>query len=370
MPTYGQDASHYDTTPSPARYVAEGFTFMTHKAGGDANDAKLAGWWSTFRPYRGQVLLGAYWVLLGGHDGAAEADRFIARLDSQCPGWRDGPFILQTDAEIWGGVASTKPSVAACNAFADELAARMPKLNPIGYLPSWVYGSAVSAYRYPIWASSYVSGAGSASALYPGDNSSRWNAYGGKIPAVLQFTSSATIAGQTTCDANAFRGTRAQLQALIAPGWETEIDIMAATQDQIDAVRVALAQMADEAANGTTPTGRAYRDDLRAIGKFNTDAVTTAVTAAVAAADANDPEQMAAAFKAAVTDESQTDIAAAASALKAVLSAAQLAALIAALSPTLAGPATAAEGGDTSIYDETTRALREQRQPDIEGSGE
>lgn len=365
MPTYGQDASHYDTTPPPARYVAEGFTFMTHKAGGDANDAKLAGWWSTFRPYRGQVLLGAYWVLLGGHDGAAEADRFIARLDSQCPGWRDGPFILQTDAEIWGGVGSTKPSVAACNAFADRLAARMPKLNPIGYLPSWVYGSAVSAYRYPIWASSYVSGAGSASALYPGDNSSRWNAYGGKIPAVLQFTSSATIAGQTTCDANAFRGTRADLTALVAPGWEIETD-MAATKDQIDAGRIALAQVFDEAANGSTSTGRNFHQDFNAL---MAEALKP-VLDAVAAADANDPEQMAAAFKAAVTDESQTDIAAAASALKAVLSAAQLAALIAALSPTLAGPATAAEGGDTSIYDETTRAMREQRQPDIEGSGE
>jgi hypothetical protein len=99
----------------------------------------------------------------------------------------------------------------------------MPKLRPIVYAPEWVYGDTLDGLRYPLWASRYVTGAGPASKLYPGDSSPRWAAYSGQTPAILQFTSSATIVGQTTCDANAYRGTLAQLTALIAPGWEDDV---------------------------------------------------------------------------------------------------------------------------------------------------
>jgi len=219
---FGWDASHYDAVPDGARVVSEGIKFMTHKAGGDANDAELASWWKEMKPYRDRVLLGAYWVLYPGNP-SGRADSFLARLDSQCPGWRDGPFILQADCEIWGGDKSTLPSVAEANAFGDRLAAKAPKLRMIGYMPKWCYGSGLGSFRYPIWSSRYVSGSGTASGLYPGDSSSLWGAYsGGAAPAVLQFSSSANIAGQTTCDANAYRGTLDQLTALLAPGWKEE----------------------------------------------------------------------------------------------------------------------------------------------------
>jgi hypothetical protein len=219
MTIFGPDMSHYDVVPDGGLLVAEGFQFMTHKAGGDANDAELKPWWLEFEPHRAQILPGAYWVLYPG-DPSGRADDFLARLDSECAGWRDGPFALQIDAEIWSGDTSTKPSIAECNAFADRLVSEMPKLTPIGYLPEWVYGNSVSSFRYPLWASSYVSGSGAASVLYPGDSSSHWGAYGGKTPDILQFTSKATIAWQTTCDANAYRGTLAELTALVAPGWK------------------------------------------------------------------------------------------------------------------------------------------------------
>jgi lysozyme len=219
MTVFGWDASHFDAVPDGARVVAEGFKFMTHKAGGDASDAELGAWWNAVKGQRGKLLLGAYWVLYPG-DPVIRANSFIARLDSQCPGWRDGPFILQADCEKWNGDASTVPPISQINAFCDRLAVRLPKLNPIVYAPEWVYGSKVSALRYPLWASSYVTGSGTAQHLYPGDSSSRWGAYGGREPSILQFTSSATIAGQTTCDANAFRGTLDQLTALLAPGWK------------------------------------------------------------------------------------------------------------------------------------------------------
>lgn len=222
MTIYGWDMSHYDAA-SIGGAVGEGFVFITHKAGGDDSDAELDDWWAGVRKLGGGVLLGAYWVLLPGNP-VGRADAFLNRLDAACPGWRDRPFILQVDCEKWGGDASTVPSKAEIKAFCDRLVAKVPKLRPIVYAPEWVYGDRLAGLGYPLWASSYVTGSGAASKLYPGDGSSRWHAYSGQTPAVLQFTSSATIAGQTTCDANAFRGSLAQLTALVAPGWDDDVE--------------------------------------------------------------------------------------------------------------------------------------------------
>lgn len=223
---FGWDLSHYDN-PSIGDAVDEGFSFFTHKAGGDANDAEIAAWWSGVKGLStSKALLGAYWVLYPGN-GSAKADQFLARLDATCNGWRDRPFILQADCEEWSGDPGTVPSKADIKAFCDRLVARMPKLKPIVYAPEWVYGDKLSGLGYPLWASSYVSGSGFASQLYPGDDSSKWHVYSGQTPAILQFTSSAKIAGQTTCDANAYRGTLAQLTALVAPGWAEDMDLTA-----------------------------------------------------------------------------------------------------------------------------------------------
>jgi hypothetical protein len=70
-----------------------------------------------------------------------------------------------------------------------------------------------------------VAGSGGFKGLYPGDSSSRWNAYSGQVPEILQYSSSATIGGQTTCDANAYRGTLAELTALLAPGWDIDMPL-------------------------------------------------------------------------------------------------------------------------------------------------
>jgi hypothetical protein len=226
MTIFGSDVSHFDS-PDTRKMLSQGIVFQTHKAGGDADDAELHNWWNLVKTFRSTVLLGAYWVLYPGTP-AARADRFLARLDDQCPGWRDGPFILQVDCEKWHNDTSTVPPVSDINAFCDRLAAKCPKLNPIVYAPDWVYGNKVAALRYPIWASSYVNGTGTPTFLYPGDDSEHWHAYGGKEPSILQFSSSATMGGQTTCDANAFRGTLNELAALLAPDWvrpPKEIDV-------------------------------------------------------------------------------------------------------------------------------------------------
>ncbi len=218
MTVFGWDMSHFDS-PSIGGAIADGIQFVTHKAGGDSNDAELGAWWDGVKGLDPRVcLLGAYWVLYPGTP-ASRADSFIARLDSQCPGWRDRPFLLQVDCEKWNGDPGTVPGKSDIRSFCDRLVQRMPKLRPVVYAPKWVYGSMLDGLDYPLWASSYVTGQGGFKALYPGDGDSRWNAYSGQRPAILQYTSSATIGGQTFSDANAFRGTLAQLTALVAPGW-------------------------------------------------------------------------------------------------------------------------------------------------------
>jgi GH25 family lysozyme M1 (1,4-beta-N-acetylmuramidase) len=211
---YGVDLSHYDN-PNVRRALDEGFSFMTHKAGGDQLDPELAAWWGNVRTLpEDRMLLGAYWVLYPGNP-AGRADAFLTRLDSQCPGWRDrDAFILQADCEKWGGDPSTMPGRSDIQTFCDRLHTRTG-LVPVVYAPRWAYGDTLTGLDYPLWASSYVAGSGAASSLYPGDTSSRWAAYSGQTPVILQFTSSATIAGQTTCDANAHRGTLTDLKALV-----------------------------------------------------------------------------------------------------------------------------------------------------------
>jgi len=221
---FGWDMSHFDA-PSAGSAVAEGISFLTHKAGGDRDDPEVAAWWAGVRgldPAR--VLLGAYWVLYpGGPEGRADA--FVARLDATCPGWRDRPFLLQVDCEKWNGDPGTVPSKAEINAFCGRLVDRMPKLRPVVYAPKWVYGNDLNGLSYPLWASSYVTGSGGFKGIYPGDGSSRWAAYSGQTPAILQYSSSATIGGQSTSDANAYRGTLAELITLVAPGWSEDMEL-------------------------------------------------------------------------------------------------------------------------------------------------
>lgn len=340
MTIFGWDMSHFDA-PGIGSAIGEGIQFMTHKAGGDAPDAEIGAWWSGVKDdaVAGRILAGAYWVLYPG-DPAGRADQFIARLDSQCPGWRNVPFILQADCEKWGGKQSTVPSRAEIAAFCDRLVLRMPKLRPIVYGPKWVYGDGLAGLAYPLWASAYVIGSGPFRSLYPGDGSSRWSGYSGQVPAILQYTSSAVIGGQTTCDANAFRGTIDELTRLVAPGWTTEDDVSEAevtsalTKFFVTAPRAGAADTIPEGRIGEQAWKQPVPNPLRAI--TNSDgSVTTPRTmayqllvdiAAVLGAVPNADENAAAVLAALGAN----DLQAAAAALRAVLGsrAAELGALL------------------------------------------
>jgi GH25 family lysozyme M1 (1,4-beta-N-acetylmuramidase) len=261
--TYGWDSSHYDTPPDGKRVVAEGFSFVTHKAGGDANDAELAAYWRGVKDIPDPDLLkGAYWVLYPGNP-IGRADDFLARLDSQCPGWRNHPFILQADCEEWNGDPKTKPGLSDIKAFCNRLKSKMPKLEPVVYASAGQYGSSLTGLGYPLWNARYVlsNQTGTASGLYArcgGDSGKGWGRYSGQIPAIWQFTASATITGQTTCDANAYRGTLQQLTALVAPGWEDDVALTDADKSWFTG-QLATVTAADKPQTDGTPTSKIGR---------------------------------------------------------------------------------------------------------------
>ena len=196
---------------------------MTHKAGGDALDPELGTWWSYVRSYDSQTLLGAYWVLYPGSP-AARATAFLAQLDAKCPGWRDrDAFILQADCEEWNGDPDTKPGKADISAFCNALvSATGGKYRPIVYASQGQYQDSLTGVGFPLWNARYpYSVAESFTSAYAragGDNGKGWTSYSGQTPAIWQYTSNATIGGQSSSDANAFRGTIDQLKTLLTPG--------------------------------------------------------------------------------------------------------------------------------------------------------
>lgn len=159
----------------------------------------------------GVPVLGAYFV---NHSGTVsdQVDWFLQLVNADTPWWRDVPWMWQIDAEKFSYM-DRAPNLAEINAFGDLICSRanVPASSVIAYAPKWLYGNTLVGLKYKLWASSYVSGSGSYKTLYPGDGSVRWAPYSGQTPIILQYSSSAVIAGQTTCDANGYRGTLSDL---------------------------------------------------------------------------------------------------------------------------------------------------------------
>lgn len=215
MTTFGQDASHYDAPPT----ARDGIDFYAHKlTDGDHFylDVEYGAAVTAARDL-GVPILGAYHVLHGRRSLANQADWLIAQADATTPWWRGWPYwVWQIDAEPFPYL--TAPTIDEVNTFADLVCARSdcPASAVLAYTPAWHYGQALTGLRYRYWHSSYVSGTGPYQTLYPGDRSIRWAAP--VDPLILQYTSGAVIAGQTTCDANAYRGTLNQLMTVLNGG--------------------------------------------------------------------------------------------------------------------------------------------------------
>jgi hypothetical protein len=371
---WGIDKSHFDSPYGTTQIIAEGFSFMTHKAGGDAPDGELNTWWNDAKDHRAGILLGAYWVLYPGH-GASAGDAFIARLDAQCPGWRDAPFILQLDCEQWQGNPATMPRLGDIRACALRLRQLAPKLVPIVYAPRWAYGNTLSGLGFPLWSSAYTAAKGVASAIYPGDSYTGWSAYSGIVPTVAQFASSGLVNGDPNTDVNCFKGTLPQLQAILCPGWLGDSMARNITDDDVAAIVTALrnADINPDPATNSSWAGTAWTTFLRTDVLNSLPGSVAAVAADVAYLKANpasiDSTALAAALAPALAPLiSHDDPASLAVAIETAIRE-----LV--TNPAPAGnemPAFDLPRSDgTPVYDEAadavTRRLREQRQPDISG---
>lgn len=148
-------------------------------------------------------------------DTSAAASQ-VANFQAAAPGYGYVMIDFEYEDPTTGKPACTYAELTALiSAF--EAAGIKVVLN---YFPQWYWGDLgspdLSAISGTLVSSSWVSGSGYASDLYPGYTWAGWDAYGnGGTPVICQFTNSAQV-GNLVVDANAFQGTLAELQALVA----------------------------------------------------------------------------------------------------------------------------------------------------------
>lgn len=244
----GWDASHFDGPLSRAilaRAYAEGNRFFTHKIGegltdteGTMDDTALAAARDAGFPF-----VGGYLIPRSNATPAAQVARWVQLADAGEPWWRTFPgWFWQVDLERWP-YDNVPASVGIdCAKRLRDVTGRAVIL----YASRGQYGDQFTAWDGPLWNADYWS-----PSRYPGDNFTRndkgapagWAPYSGKVPAILQWTSSATIAGLTTCDLNAFRGSVADFATMI--GGMTVVDFSQDTMGQYLAWRLDAVQRGD-----------------------------------------------------------------------------------------------------------------------------
>lgn len=219
MTLYGWDASDFDhdrgmRAAHIQRAASEGIRFFTHKiTEGTRVIHVYAGEKLTAAVSAGIPFVGAYVVpRTPGNNGhgsiAAQADYAIAQLGRQWPGWKSfAGFFWQIDTEKWG-YDNVSP------VYGEQLAVELERKTgkkAVHYAPKWAYGNTIPNPARPLWSSNYgPNSAKNFKTLYVergGDSGAGWEAYSGRVPKIWQYGSKAIIGGQSTCDANAFRGT-------------------------------------------------------------------------------------------------------------------------------------------------------------------
>lgn len=183
---------------------AEGFDFVFCKVteGSYFRDQT----WPAYRDAAkaaGLIVAGYHYLTTDPID--AQADLFLDQL-----GDPNGEVGIMVDFEMNGGGQENYW------AFVRAINARGREVN-LSYEPRWYWqriGSPQLGDLPGLIQSSYVSGGGYASALYPGDDSTYWAGFGGDNVDILQFSDQGSVAGNSL-DVNAFRGTRDELAALV-----------------------------------------------------------------------------------------------------------------------------------------------------------
>lgn len=150
------------------------------------------------------------YLFLDAGSGAAAADWF-----AQHAGPLNG-FGIAVDLER---APNGSPTLAEARDCVARLRQHYPG-RPVGlYAPHWYVGAGDVSFGDWLWASNYVAHSGQSPAdLYGHVSEGQWAAYGGKPVTLLQFTDAASVPGVARpVDCSAFRGTPAELRAIILP---------------------------------------------------------------------------------------------------------------------------------------------------------
>lgn len=221
MTLFGWDASDFDWDRGPMDLGAarrDGVVFFTHKATENTNVKHLHFGEAMARARdAGVPFLGAYHVVRSPRNAQQELDYFLSYVDRAAPWlWKhDGSFI-QVDLEKWPYDAVP---AAEGEAFADLAEAQVGKVAVI-YASKGQYGNELAGTSHELWNANYPLSyqTGTLRELYNragGDSGPGWATYSGRTPKIWQYTSSARIGSQNTCDANAFRGSEEDFRAMI-----------------------------------------------------------------------------------------------------------------------------------------------------------
>lgn len=201
-----------------AAAARDGISFFTHKAT-EGVSTKHKSYGEAMRRARdaGIPVLGAYHVVRSSPSVASQVDYMVAYMDSATPWWRTWrDWFIQVDLEKWS--YDTVPARVG-EEFADLVEARTGRKAVI-YASRGQYGSDLTGTSHELWNANYGTNIEDHyQAVYAargGDSGPGWVTYSGRMPKFWQYGSRTRIGTQHICDANAFRGTLAELRALIS----------------------------------------------------------------------------------------------------------------------------------------------------------
>jgi GH25 family lysozyme M1 (1,4-beta-N-acetylmuramidase) len=204
MTTYGVDVRHHQEEVDWPAFKRDGIEFAFIKA--TEGDLFVDDRFETnlFQASAAGMVVAAYHYQRSVISAAAQ----VANILSVVPKWC--PVVIDVEANS-GIIALTREIVARLNAAGYR--------TPLLYLPRWYWqqvGSPSLAGLPPLWSSRYPDDTvNDYRTEWTQTPTSYWTGYGGLPVAVLQFTSSARIAGRAPLDANAYQGTLAGLNALL-----------------------------------------------------------------------------------------------------------------------------------------------------------
>lgn len=207
MTLVGRDTSHYDGNINDYSI----YDFFTAKVGeglqdteGTIDDSRL---YAAFQS--GVPFLGGYFIPRTV-DSQAQIDEWWMLLTKGEPWWTEHPgWFNQIDLERWpyDNVAASK-GIELAQRWRDKTGRQT-----ILYASRGQYGDTLSSWDGPLWNADYRMApdyAGDGWLSYGGAPAG-WAPYSGKVPAILQYTS-------TPFDLNAFRGSREDFRTMINGG--------------------------------------------------------------------------------------------------------------------------------------------------------